>query len=93
MGFDHGVEYAVKYHQQILGCPPDEGAVAGLREQGRYALPVLAFIHFQAEDEPAAMEAASSVLDRAEQIVGWISGDYLTNIANLIVPMNARTLT
>ena len=86
MGFDHGVEYAVKYYQQILGCPPDEGAVAGLREQARYALPVLAFIHFQAEDEPAAMAAASKpVLDRAEQIVGWISGDYLTEFANLIV--------
>lgn len=85
MGFDHSVDYAARYHSEFFGVAPEEQAITALREQGKDALPVIAFIYFPSvEDTPETMErAARPKLDRAEQLVGWITGDYLNDFAYL----------
>ncbi len=85
MGFDHGADYAARYHSEIFGCAPEEQAIITLREQGKDTLPVIAFIYFPSvEGTPEAMErAAQPKLSRAEQLVGWITGDYLNDFAYL----------
>ena len=56
-----------------------------MRGQGKDDLPVIAFIYFPSvEDTPEIMERdAQPKLDRAEQLVGWITGDYLSDFAYL----------
>jgi len=86
MRFDHCAAYAALYHQEMRGFPPEDNAYKGLCEQGREALPVIAFVHFPKESDSAeALEGqAKPFLDRAEQLVGWVSGDNLTEFAFLI---------
>lgn len=85
MGFEHGADYAVRYHSEIFGFPPDKEAIASLSNQGKDALPVIAFIYFPSDEgTPGEMErVAQPRLDRAEQLLSWITGDDLHDVAFL----------
>lgn len=86
MGFGHAVAYACQYEEEILNCSVLPQVVERLAAQGKDAMPVLAFARFVDEERsPELMEAeAMPDLVRAEQLVGWISGDYLQDFALIV---------
>jgi hypothetical protein len=83
MGFSRAAGYAVQYHHEILGVMPEQKAVAALDAQGASALPVVALVRFTDEAvSPELMEAeAAPHLNKAEQLLAWITGDSVTEFA------------
>jgi hypothetical protein len=82
MGFNNAANYAIEYHKMVAGFAPDQATVEELHAQGAEALPVITFVHSEIDGDALAMEnAASPHLERAEQLIGWISGDYLNEFA------------
>ena len=86
MGFDHATNYAFRYHDELLRVNIEPAQAQAIQAQGKDSLPVLSFIYFTDETQsPETMEAeAFADLGRAEQLVGWISGDYLQDFAFVI---------
>jgi hypothetical protein len=90
MGFAHAGTYACQYHRELLGVDVQPPAVEAISRSGADALPVLAFIHFTVEQRsPERMEAeALPELGRAEQLIGWISGNYLHDFSFIMAAVD-----
>ncbi|MFN3348198.1 hypothetical protein [Pseudorhodoplanes sp.] len=85
MGFRHAVQYAAQYHELVDGSIRETKILDLLATQGIEALPVIAFVYFaNTSDEPQAIEREGRErFESAEQLVGWITGDYLNEFAYL----------
>jgi hypothetical protein len=87
MGFQYAVNYTVYYNQMIADVPIDQQAAEQLGQEGADTHPIVTFIHYPSiEDDPVKMEASALPhLDKAEQLIGWMTGDYLSHFAFVVV--------
>lgn len=87
LGFNAELSYLARYLQQFFGVELAPEEVDSGLAQGLEALPVITVIHFaKSGTEPQELEiGARASLERAEQIIVWMTGDRLSEFAYVTV--------
>lgn len=92
LGYEREAVYTAQYVSDVLGAKVDAGAVQSLAQSGAEAGPVIVLCApVSVEAEPEALEGlARDRLDRARQVLSWVTGDEITPFA-MVVASKAGT--
>lgn len=87
LGFEAQLGYTATYLRQFFEVNLTPNEVQAAWKPGAKALPVIAVIHYpEASASPDELEAgARASLERAEQIIAWVTGDRLIEFAYITV--------
>jgi hypothetical protein len=89
LGFTDGVRYLARYVEQILEAPFDAAVVENLRAETAESNPIVALsLKLAVEADADALEELASVrLERARQVLSWVSASQVSTIGFVVATM------